>query len=65
MTARGHDAERLPAGVCAVIALAGSVAAWGVLLWTAAGLWSALQAVTVADVVAMAEQVARAACLPM
>ena len=27
MTARGHDAERLPAGVCAAVALAGSVAA--------------------------------------
>lgn len=65
MSARGHDAERLPAGVCVVIALAGSVAAWAVLIGVAAGLWSALQAVTVADVVAMAEQVARAACLPM
>lgn len=62
MSARGHDAERLPAGVCAVIALAGSVAAWGVLVWAVAGLWSAAQAVSVADAVAMAERVARLAC---
>ena len=65
MTAPGHDAERLPAGVCAAVALAGSGAAWVALVWAATGLWSALQAVSVADVVAMAEQVARAACLPM